>query len=128
MGLERSSSTFKNVVTFATRKANLDCWELELEWTQCRNVTHEVDDGHFPLASCSRTFLCTSIFWKFVSECRVFVLSRVDWWRTFLTNFEEIHNNLSRLNCRSHRFGCLMWTVGGRSSRIVKRYTITSPS
>ena len=33
MGLERSSSTCKNVVTFATRKANLDSWELE--WTPC---------------------------------------------------------------------------------------------
>ena len=55
-------------LTFATRKAKFDCWELE--WTQCRNVTHEVDDGHIPLASCSRTFLCTSIFWKVVSECR----------------------------------------------------------
>ena len=61
--------TCKNVVAFATRKANLDCWELER--TQCRNVTHEVDDGHVSLASCSRTFLCTSAFWKVVSECRV---------------------------------------------------------
>ena len=29
---------------------------------QCQNVTHEVDDGHVQLASCSRTFLCRSIF------------------------------------------------------------------
>ena len=39
---------------------------------QCLNVNQvDVDDGHFPLANCSRTFLCTSIFWKVVSECRV---------------------------------------------------------
>ena len=55
MGLERPSSTCKNVVTFATRKANFNCWELE--WTQCWDVTHEVDDGYTPLASCSKTFL-----------------------------------------------------------------------
>ena len=100
MGLERSSSTCKHVVTLATRKANLDCWELE--WTQCRNITHEVDDGHVPLASCSRTFLCTSIFWKVVSGCRV------------------LYNEID--------FGVLSSTVGGRSSRIVKRCTVTSPS
>ena len=40
----------KNVVTFATRKANFDCWELE--WTHCWDTTHEVDDGHISLASC----------------------------------------------------------------------------
>ena len=62
----------KNVVTFATRKANFDCWELE--WTQYWDATHEVDDGlSFGEASCSRTFLCTPIFWKVVSESRVFV-------------------------------------------------------
>ena len=26
-------------------------------------------DGHIPLASCSRTFLCTPTFWKIASEC-----------------------------------------------------------
>ena len=86
MGLERSSSTCKNVVALATRKTNLDCWEME--WTQCRNVTHEVDDGHFPLASCSTT--------------KSILVSYVDGWRTFVTNCEEIHSNLSKLNCRSH--------------------------
>ena len=25
------------------------------------------------------------------------VVSRIDWWRTFLTNCEEIHNHLSKL-------------------------------
>ena len=30
------------------------------------------------------------------------VVSRVDWWRTFLSNCEQIHNNLSKLNCRNH--------------------------
>ena len=102
MGLERSSSTCKDLVTFATRKTNLDCWELE--WTQCRNVTHEVEDGHKPLASCSRTFLCTSIFWKVVSECR-FLYNEIHFGvscRRFVTNCEEIHSNLSKLNCRSH--------------------------
>ena len=28
--------------------------------------------------------------------------SCVDCWRTFITNCEEIHKNLSKLNCRSH--------------------------
>ena len=32
----------KNVVTFAPRKANFDCWMLE--WTRCQDDTHEVDD------------------------------------------------------------------------------------
>ena len=30
------------------------------------------------------------------------LVSRVGWWRTFLTNCEEIHINLSMLNCSSH--------------------------
>ena len=29
-------------------------------------------------------------------------MSYIDGWRTFITNCEEIHNNLSKLNCRSH--------------------------
>ena len=45
--LNDPSSTCKNVVVHAARKANLDCWELE--WTQCWDVTHEVEDGHIPL-------------------------------------------------------------------------------
>ena len=28
------------------------------------------DDGHTPLASCSRTFLCTPTLWKYASDCR----------------------------------------------------------
>ena len=48
MGLERPSSACKNLVTFATRKASFDCWELE--WAQCWDMTFEVDDGHIPLA------------------------------------------------------------------------------
>ena len=30
------------------------------------------------------------------------LVSCVDCWRTFITNCEETHNNLSKLNCRSH--------------------------
>ena len=30
------------------------------------------------------------------------LVSYVDGWRTFVTNCEEIHNNFSKLNCRSH--------------------------
>ena len=30
------------------------------------------------------------------------LVSYVDGWRTFITNCEEIHNNLSKSNCRSH--------------------------
>ena len=30
------------------------------------------------------------------------VVSYIDGWRTFLTNCEEIHESLSKLNCRSH--------------------------
>ena len=118
MGLERPSSTCKNVVTFATRKANFDCWELE--WRQCWDVKHEVDDGHIPLASCSRTFLCAPIFLESCFGMQSFVqlksilVSHVDGWRTFITNCEEIHNNLSKLNCRSHvaEF-CIVATVRG---------------
>ena len=29
-------------------------------------------------------------------------VSYVDGWRTFVTNCEEIHNNISKLDCRSH--------------------------
>ena len=29
-------------------------------------------------------------------------VSYVDGWRTFVTNCEEIHSSLSKLNCRSH--------------------------
>ena len=100
MGFERPGSTCKIVVTFATRKANFDCWELE--WTQCWDVTHEMDHGHIPLASCSRTFLCTPTLWKFSSECR-HLCNEIDFW-------------------------CLVSTVGGRSSRIAKRFTTISPS
>ena len=32
----------------------------------------------------------------------VFLASYVDGWWTFVTNCEEIHNNLSKLNCRSY--------------------------
>ena len=117
MGLERPSSMCKKVVTFATRKANFDCWELE--WTQCWDVTHELDDGHMRLASCSRTFHCTPTFWKVVSECRVLcsesiLVSSVDGWKTFITNCEEIHNNFSKLNCRSHvAENCIVAVIRG---------------
>ena len=47
---------------------NFDGWELEC--TQCWDVTLEVGDGHIPLASCSRTFLCTPTLWRVASECR----------------------------------------------------------
>ena len=46
-------------------------WSHLLESTQCWDDTHKVDDGHFPLANCPRTFLCTPTLWKVVSECRV---------------------------------------------------------
>ena len=105
MGLERSCSTCKNAVTFATRKANLDCWKLE--WTLCQDDAFQVDDWHFPLASFFKSFQCTPTLWTFASDCRALcqesvVVSRIDWWRTFLTNCEEIHNDLSKLKCRSH--------------------------
>ena len=59
--------------------------------------------------------------------------SHVDGWRTFVTNCEEIHNNLSKLKCRSHvaencivamirglrqaltRIGCLQALESGRT-------------
>ena len=126
MGLEWSCPTCKNVVTFTTRKANFDCWKLE--WTWCEEDTRVVDDRHILLASFSRSFFCASTLLQFALECRVFfamtsvVVSRVDWWRTFLTNCEERHNNLSKLNCWTHivvamirglrqaltRIGCLL--------------------
>ena len=33
---------------------------------------------------------------------KAFLVSFVDGWRMFVTNCEEIHNNFSKLNCRSH--------------------------
>ena len=42
MGLERSCPTCENVVTRATRKANVDCWKLE--WTWYQDDAYEVDD------------------------------------------------------------------------------------
>ena len=53
-----------------------------------RDVTHEVDDGHIPLAS-SRTFLCTPIFWKVVSECSE-LCNEVD----FCRRLEDVHHEL----------------------------------
>ena len=41
MGLERPCPTCKNMVTFATRKADFDCWKLE--WTWCQDDAYEVD-------------------------------------------------------------------------------------
>ena len=88
------------------RKATLDCWELE--WTHCWDVTHEVDDGHVPLASCSRTFFFVHQYsgklFRNAEFCAMksMLVSYVDGWRTFVTNCEEIHNNLCKLNCRSH--------------------------
>ena len=79
----------KNVVTFATRKANLACWELD--WTQCRNVTHGADDGHIPLASL-RTLLCTSMFRKVVSECRV-LYNEIDF-GVLRRQFEDVRQEL----------------------------------
>ena len=64
-----------------------------------------MDDGHIPLASCSRTFLRTPTLWKFTSECKDLYnesdFGVLCWW-TFITNCEEIQNDLSKLNCRSH--------------------------
>ena len=93
------------MVTFATRKANFDCWELE--WTECWDVTHEVDDGQKPLASCSRTFFVhqySGKLFRIAEFCAMkpILVSYVHGWRTFVTNCEEIHNNLSQLNCRNH--------------------------
>ena len=33
---------------------------------------------------------------------KAILVSYVDGWRTFVTNCEEIHSNLSKLNCRNH--------------------------
>ena len=73
----------QNVVTLATRKANFDCWELE--WAKCWDVAHEVEDGYLPMQ-----ILCNEINFGVVYR-----------W-SFITNCEEIGNNLSKLNFRSH--------------------------
>ena len=42
------------------------------------------------------------------------LVSCVDGWRTFVTNCEEIHNNLSKLSCRSHvAENCIVATILG---------------
>ena len=107
-GHERPCSTCENVVTFATRKANFDCWELE--WTRCWNVTHEVDDGLIPLASCSRTFLL------YINTLEICLRMR-----TFITNCEETHNTLSKLNCRSHiAQNCLVAMIRGLKQALTR--------
>ena len=41
-------------------------------------------------------------------------MSYVDVWRTFVTNCKEIHNNFSKLNCRSHVVeNCIVATIFG---------------
>ena len=72
------------------RERPLLIWELE--WTQCWDVTYEVDDEHIPLASCSRTFLCTPIFWKVVSECRV-LYNEIDF-GILRRRVEDVHHEL----------------------------------
>ena len=37
-----------------------------------------------------------------ICAMKSFLVSCVDCWRRFITNCEEIHNNLSKLNCRNH--------------------------
>ena len=42
------------------------------------------------------------------------VVSRIDWWRTFLTTFEGIHNNLSKLDCGSRSAeNCVLAMIRG---------------
>ena len=66
-----------------------------------------MDDGHIPLASCSKTFFLHQHSGSLPRNAQICAMksiwvSCVDCWRTFITNFKEIHNNLSKLNCRSH--------------------------
>ena len=49
------------------------------------------------------------------------LVSYVDGWRTFVTNCEEIHKNLSKLNCRSHvAENCIVATMLGLSQALTR--------
>ena len=96
-----SCGTWGDEVTFATRKANFDCWELE--WTQCwmsqmGMYRWQVAQGRFFVHQCSGKLFRNA---EFCAMKSIWV-SCVDGWRTFSTNCEEIHNNLSKFHCRSH--------------------------
>ena len=67
--------------TFSKRKTNCDCWQRRLSVHQ--------HSGNSPL----NAELCAM---------RSVLVSRVDWWRTFLTNCEEIHDNFSKLIRGNH--------------------------
>ena len=56
------------------------------------SITHEVDDGHIPLASCSRTFLCTPTLWTFASSCR-HLCNEIDF-GVLCRLLEDVHHEL----------------------------------
>ena len=70
-------------------------------------MTQEVDDGHTVGKLLKDVSLYTNILescfgmQSFAQRNRFWSLY-VDGWKTFITTCEEIHNNLSKLNCRSH--------------------------
>ena len=104
MGPEQPSSTCKNVVTFATRQANFDCWELE--WTQCWSHMKWVMDIYGWQVAQGRIFVHQYSGKLFLNAefcaMKPILVFDLNGWRTFVTNREEIHNNVSKLNCRSH--------------------------
>ena len=70
-------------------------------------MTLEVDDGHIPLQVAQGRFFVHQHSGKLHRNAKIcamqsILVSCVECWRTFITNCEEIHNNLSKLNCRSH--------------------------
>ena len=54
-----------------------------------KDVSLHTDTGNLP----QNAWICA---------VKSILVSCVDCWRTFITNCEEVHNNLSNLNCRSH--------------------------
>ena len=53
---------------------------------------YELDDGHIPLASCSRMFLSTPTIWKFATECRD-LCNEIDF-GVLCRRLEDVHHDL----------------------------------
>ena len=105
MDLSDPAQLAKNVDTFATKKANLDCWDLER--TQFWDVTHEVDDGRILFGKLHKDFFVHQYSGKLFRNAefctmKSILVSHLDNWRTFVKNCADMHNNLCKLNCRSH--------------------------
>ena len=89
MGLERVCPTCKIVVTFGTRKANFDCWKLDLVpgrriWSMIDTCRWHVSQSRFFAHQHPGNLLLNAELCAMKSV----VVFCVYWWRTFLTDCE----------------------------------------